>query len=52
MKLLVSSLPGFIGNAYNVCRKDTWVAYKNCAMTGLRASDVVVICKRIGRVLH
>ena len=39
-------------NAYNVRHKDTWVVYKNCAMTGLRASDVVVICKRTGRVLY
>jgi|GEM_PF-4845327 len=24
-------------NAYNVRHKDTWVVYKNCALTGLRA---------------
>jgi len=39
-------------NAYNVRRRDTWVVYKNCATMGLRASDVVVICKRSGRVLY
>ena len=39
-------------NTYNVRLKDTWVVYKNCAMTGLRASDVVVVCKRTGRVLY
>ena len=39
-------------NAYNIRREDTWVVYKNCALTGLRASEVVVICKRTGRVLY
>ena len=39
-------------NAYNVRRRDTWVVYKNCATMGLRASDVVVICRRTGRVLY
>lgn len=39
-------------NTYNIRQKDTWVVYKNCALTGLRASDVVVICKRTGRVLY
>jgi hypothetical protein len=39
-------------NTYNIRHKDTWVVYKNCALTGLRASDVVVVCKRTGRVLY
>ena len=39
-------------NAYGIRQNDTWVVYKNCAGTGLRASDVVVICKRTGRVLY
>jgi hypothetical protein len=39
-------------NTYNIRQKDTWVVYKNCALTELRGSDVVVICKRTGRVLY
>ncbi len=38
-------------NAYNVRQRDTWVVYKNQPLTGLRASDVVIVCKRTGRVL-
>ncbi len=39
-------------NSYGVRRKDTWVVYNNCAVMELRASDVVVVCKRTGRVLY
>jgi hypothetical protein len=39
-------------NAYNVRHKDTWVVYKNRPVTGLQSSDVVVVCKRTGRVLY
>jgi hypothetical protein len=39
-------------SAYNVRPKDTWVVYKNICDSGLRSSDVVVICKRTGRVLY
>lgn len=38
---------------YNVRREDTWVVYKNPRdMTLLRSSEVVVVCKRTGRVLY
>lgn len=40
------------GNIYNVLREDAWVVYKKCRGMGLRSSDVVVVCKRTGRVLH
>ncbi len=40
------------GNIYNVRREDTWVVYKKCRGMGLRSSDVVVVCKRTGRVLY
>ena len=40
------------GNLYNVRREDTWVVYKKCRGMGLRSSDVVVVCKRTGRVLY
>jgi hypothetical protein len=32
--------------------KDTWVVYKNPEEIALRSSDIVVICKRTGRVLY
>lgn len=40
------------GNIYNVRREDTWVVYKNPRGSILRSANVVVICKRTGRVLH
>jgi hypothetical protein len=40
------------GNFYNVRREDTWVVYKNPRGSALRSADVVVICKRTGRVLY
>ena len=40
------------GNIYNVRREDSWVVYKKCRGMGLRSSDVVVVCKRTGRVLY
>jgi len=39
-------------HAYNVRQEDTWVVYKNCPAPALRSSDIVVICKRSGRVLY
>ncbi len=39
-------------HSYGMRHKDTWVVYKHCAGTGLRAFDVVVICGRTGRVLY
>ena len=40
------------GNIYNVRREDTWVVYKNPRVSAFRSSDVVVVCKRTGRVLY
>jgi hypothetical protein len=40
------------GNIYGVRREDTWVVYKKCRGMGLRSSDVVVVCKRTGRVIY
>lgn len=40
------------GNLYNVRRADTWVVYRKCREMGLRSADVVVVCKRTGRVLY
>lgn len=40
------------GNIYNVRREDTWVVYKKCRGLGFRSADVVVVCKRTGRVLY
>jgi hypothetical protein len=40
------------GNIYGVRREDTWVVYKNPRAVALRSSDVVVVCKRTGRVLY
>jgi hypothetical protein len=39
-------------HAYNVRRGNTWVVYKNPRGNALRSADVVVICKRTGRVLY
>jgi len=39
-------------NIYGVRRADTWVVAKRLESLVLRASEVVVICKRTGRVLH
>lgn len=39
-------------NAYNVRRENTWVVYKNRPATGMRSSDIVVVCKSTGRVLY
>ena len=40
------------GNLYGVRREDTWVVYKNPSGTALRSSEVMVVCKRTGRVLY
>ena len=32
--------------------KDVWVVYQNCRGMGFQSSDVVVVCKRTGRVLY
>jgi hypothetical protein len=37
---------------YGVRREDTWIFYKNQQYGGLQSSEVVVICKRPGRVLY
>lgn len=39
------------GNLYSVRREDTWVVYLNLRGGALRSSDVVVVCKRTGKVL-
>jgi hypothetical protein len=39
-------------NVYGVRRKDTWVVSKIPRSLGFRASEVLVICKRTGRVLY
>ena len=39
-------------NLYGVRREDTWVVYRNPRASALRSSDVVVVCKRTGRVLY
>jgi hypothetical protein len=40
------------GGIYNVRRADTWVVYKNPRVSAFRSADVVVVCKRTGRVLY
>ena len=40
------------GNFYGVRHADTWVVYNNPRGGALRSADVVVICKRSGRVLY
>ena len=40
------------GNLYNVRRVDTWVVYKNPRVSAFRSAEVVVVCKRTGRVLY
>jgi len=40
------------GNFYGVRREHTWVVYKTPRGGLLRSADVVVICKRTGRVLY
>jgi hypothetical protein len=39
------------GSFYNVRREDTWLVYKNDPPV-IKSSNVVVICKRTGRVLY
>ena len=39
-------------NAYGVRRQDTWIVFKNSRVSALKSSDVVVVCKRTGRVLY
>ena len=39
-------------NIFDVRREDTWVVYKNSQPGPLKASDVVVVCKRTGKVLY
>jgi len=39
-------------NIYNVRRKDTWVVYKNSEEIALKSAQLVVVCKRTGRVLY
>jgi len=40
------------GNFYGVRRENTWVVYINPRGGVLRSADVVVVCKRTGRVLY
>jgi len=40
------------GNIYNVRREDTWVVHKNLGDIAFRSSEVLVICRRTGRVLY
>jgi hypothetical protein len=40
------------GNIYDVRREDTWMVYKNPKENALKSSNVVVVCKRSGRVLY
>ena len=37
---------------YGAQQGDTWVIYKNQDVNELRSSDVVVVCKRTGRILY
>jgi hypothetical protein len=39
-------------NIYNERREDTWVVYKNPKEIAIRSAEVVVVCKRTGRVLY
>ena len=39
-------------NPYNVRRENTWVVYLKLPVTGLRSSEIIVVCKRTGRVLY
>ena len=39
-------------NAYNVRQAATWLVYKKLPGRELRAAEVVVVCKRTGRVLY
>jgi hypothetical protein len=32
--------------------KDTWVVYKNPKEIALKSADVILVCKRTGRVLY
>jgi hypothetical protein len=32
--------------------KDVWVVYKNSEQIALKSSEVVLVCKRTGRVLY
>jgi hypothetical protein len=38
--------------AYGARREDTWVVYKNSSALELRPSEIIVVCKRTGRVLY
>jgi hypothetical protein len=38
------------GNACHVRREDTGVVFKNLPGTDLRASEIIVVCKRTGQV--
>lgn len=40
-------------NVYNVRQKDTWVVFKNSEEPfSFRSSEVLIVCKRTGRVLY
>lgn len=39
-------------NPYNVRRENTWVVYLKLPVTGPRSSEIIVVCKRTGRVLY
>lgn len=39
-------------NIYDWTSKDVWVVYKNHELTALKSSDIVIVCKRTGRVLY
>jgi hypothetical protein len=36
----------------NWTAKDVWVVYKNPERPGFQSSEIVVVCKRTGRVLY
>ena len=40
------------GRLYGVRREDTWVVYLNTRAGAVRSSEVLVVCKRTGRVLY
>jgi hypothetical protein len=39
-------------HVFKIRSEDVWLVYKNCHEMLLRSSDVVVVRKRTGRILH
>jgi hypothetical protein len=39
-------------NIYGVRREDTWVVYKKPKEIAFKSADVILVCKRTGRVLY